>query len=272
MALGRNPVDQVSPPTEGRSVAQTGMADQTPELRRHYQEDREVAVRDQIKRYEAAGLDTSHLKAQLGRKPENARGHTEASVRFDGPAHLDPRKGEYSPPTEVYAPVAETVREPEDFSAPDKRDQDQSPVPVKGAAGVDETYGGTQVLQPKDPGPEAPKRKSDPRHLPAQESPDLEAEDVEATVPPTGDAKGEGDPVPALPDQEPHRDRENEDKIALSETQLTADDGDVKGVKVVGPVAEEKGADEASKGEGAHQRQPQKAPAKKAPAKRAGSR
>src|SRR3954471_1897875 len=149
MAVGRNVPDQVNP-GQGRSIARTGMDDQTQHLRRDYQGDREAAVRAQIKAYKDAGLDTKHLEAQLGKKPENPTGH-EASARLDGPAHLDPRKGEFSPPSEVYAPVPESVPEPEDLSAPDKRDQDQSPREVKGA--------GEQVVTATDPGPEAPKRK-----------------------------------------------------------------------------------------------------------------
>lgn len=207
MAVGRSVPDQVNA-VPGQTVVQTGMEDQTPKLRRDYAADREKAIRDQITAYEAAGLDTAHLKSRLGKKPENVHGYDQG-VRLDGPAHLDPRKGEHSPPSQVYAPVPESVPEPEDLSAPDKREQDQSPVPVKGALEVDETYGGTQVLTAKDPGPEAPKKKAE--GLPVQESPPTEA--PKPPVVKSGPDKG----VPALPDQEPVRDRVGDHKEAEKE-------------------------------------------------------
>lgn len=249
MALGHSSPDQVNP-GPGRSIAQTGLEDQTQHLRRDYQKDREDAIRAQIAAYTKEGRDTSHLKATLGRKPENATGH-EASARADGPAHLDPRKGEFSPPGEVYSPVPESVREPEDSSAPDKREQDQSPVPVKG--------GGENVVTAKNPGPEAPKRK-DP-HLPDQVNPNLEVPEIERTVSGAGP-----ETVPALPDQEPQRDRDEEEPVELAETDVQG--GGKLAVKAVGPIASEAGGDDASTATGpAKQTTP---PSKKAETKKSG--
>lgn len=260
MAVGRSVPDQVNA-VPGSTVMQTGMEDQTPKLRRDYAADREKALRDHIAAYEAAGLDTSHLKSRLGKKPENVHGYDQG-VRLDGPAHLDPRKGEHSPPSQVYAPVPESVPEPEDLSAPDKREQDQSPVPVKGAAQVDESWGGTSVVTAKDPGPEAPRKKAD--GLPEQLSPPTEPEKVPVVK--SGPDKG----APALPDQEPVRDRAQDVKDTPALSSTSVEGKGKKEIKSVGPRPGERGADEASQGEG-HSAKKTTAP-KPGPAKRAGTR
>lgn len=170
MALGRNLPDQVNPSTEGRSPSKTGSEPVSPEAVRDYQKDRETAVRQMIAEYDALGKDTSHLKKQLGRKPSQATGAGD-TVALGGPAVLEPGS---SPPSQVYAPGADTVAEPEDGSAPDKRDQDQSPVPVAGVAEppADDPYAGAVPVTAADPGPEAP-AEGEPG-LPEQVSPNLD--------------------------------------------------------------------------------------------------
>lgn len=174
MAIGRNRPDggglpdQVNPPTEGRSVKDTGLADQTPNLRRDYQADRRAAIEAQIEAYEAQGLDTSHLRKILGRKNAKVTGYDDVS--------------------QVRSADGETVPEPEDLSAPDKRDQDQEPV--------------GEPPHAANPGPEAPRKRAD--GLPDQESPDLEP--PKPPVVKSGDAKG----APALPDQGPKRDADED--------------------------------------------------------------
>lgn len=131
MALGRSSVpDQTNPGPHSRGpFSKTSVPDQTPELRRDYNAERRAAIEAQIAAYEAEGKDTSHLKKILGRKNSKAHDYTDAGVA-------------------VPSADGETVPEPEDGSAPDKRKQDQEP--------KDDVSG-----SPVDPGPEAAHKKAD---------------------------------------------------------------------------------------------------------------
>lgn len=121
MALGRGSAPDQVTLGQGRSLSTgTSIADRQPELVRDADADRRKAIEDMIAAYEAEGKDTSHLRKSLGRKGRKVGSYHTAVVSAEG----------------------NTVPEPEDGSAPDKREQDQSPQD-------------DQVGSPVDPGPEA---------------------------------------------------------------------------------------------------------------------
>lgn len=188
----------------GRKVTGTGLEDAT--AIRDYAADRRAAIEAQIALVEKNGGDTTHLKRVLGKRGGKVTGH-EHSAHVGVPQPMAPGQ---EPPTTALSPRPDTVREPEDGSAPDKRKQDQRPV------------GSTPAVVAADPGPEGVK---------ANRLPDQVADDPKTAVVSPVAPVAPGDPnVPALPDQGPKRDPDADPDLVLEEKQVDED------TKVVAPT------------------------------------
>lgn len=152
MALGRSSVpNQTNPGPASRATSQVGdpfsktsVPEQHADLRRDYEGDRRKAIEEMIAAYEVEGKDTSHLKRTLGGK----KGVTGWPVGGVVPQPMEPGTSGNADDLVVVSADGVSVAEPEDLSAPDKREQDQRPK-------------GDGFSGPVDPGPEYGRKKAD---------------------------------------------------------------------------------------------------------------